>query len=63
MNLLTIKKKIAKFGKVPGVYIFKSKNGVILYIGKAANLRSRVGSYFSDLKRFDLSQPKRTKEV
>jgi excinuclease ABC subunit C len=49
MNLLTLKKKIAKLYKSPGVYIFKDKNGRILYIGKAASLRSRVGSYFSQL--------------
>ena len=31
----------------PGVYIFKDKDGQILYIGKAKNLRKRVSSYFS----------------
>jgi len=30
----------------PGVYLFKDRNGTIFYIGKAANLRSRVRSYF-----------------
>jgi len=31
----------------PGVYLFKNKQGEILYIGKAASLKVRVGSYFS----------------
>jgi excinuclease ABC subunit C len=31
----------------PGVYLFKSRSGRVLYIGKAQNLRSRVRSYVS----------------
>jgi excinuclease ABC subunit C len=31
----------------PGVYLFKSDRGGILYIGKAQNLRSRIRSYLS----------------
>ena len=30
----------------PGVYLMKSANGGILYVGKAASLRNRVRSYF-----------------
>ena len=30
----------------PGVYLHKDKNGTIIYVGKAVNLRSRVRSYF-----------------
>lgn len=30
----------------PGVYIFRSARGEILYVGKAASLRARVRSYF-----------------
>ncbi|HEY4712311.1 MAG TPA: excinuclease ABC subunit UvrC [Dehalococcoidia bacterium] len=30
----------------PGVYLFKDKEGKVIYIGKAANLNSRVRSYF-----------------
>jgi len=31
----------------PGVYLFRAKDGRVLYVGKATNLRSRVRSYFS----------------
>ena len=31
----------------PGVYIFKDKDGKVLYVGKAVNLKNRLKSYFS----------------
>ena len=33
--------------RVPGVYLFRGRSGDVLYVGKAANLRQRVRSYFS----------------
>jgi excinuclease ABC subunit C len=41
-----LRKKIAEFPASPGVYLFKDAAEVVLYIGKAKNLRSRVASYF-----------------
>lgn len=32
----------------PGCYIYRDKNGEILYIGKAKNLRNRVNQYFKE---------------
>jgi excinuclease ABC subunit C len=32
----------------PGSYQFKDDLGRVIYVGKAANLRSRIGSYFAD---------------
>jgi len=41
-----IAKKTKDMPTSPGVYIFKDKAGVILYVGKATSLKDRVGSYF-----------------
>jgi len=38
--------KARTFPTTPGVYLHKDVNGVVLYIGKAKNLRARVGHYF-----------------
>lgn len=32
--------------QLPGIYVFKDKDGSILYVGKAKQLRNRVSSYF-----------------
>ncbi|MCU1426985.1 MAG: exonuclease, polymerase epsilon subunit family [Actinomycetia bacterium] len=37
----------ARLPREPGVYAFRDRGGRVLYVGKAANLRSRVRSYFS----------------
>ncbi|MGK5685106.1 GIY-YIG nuclease family protein [Actinoplanes sp. URMC 104] len=34
----------------PGVYRFRDEGGRVLYIGRATQLRSRVGSYWGDLR-------------
>lgn len=40
---------VKKIPKKPGVYRFYSKDSVVIYVGKAKNLRSRVSSYFNAL--------------
>lgn len=42
-----LKEKLKDVPKGPGVYMFKSKDAQVIYIGKAKNLRSRLGQYFS----------------
>ncbi|MCL4501745.1 MAG: nucleotide excision repair endonuclease, partial [Deltaproteobacteria bacterium] len=46
----------AALGKVPrasGVYLFKDAAGKVIYVGKAVNLRNRVGSYLKTPNRHD----------
>ena len=38
--------KVRDFPQQPGVYLLKDAAGVVIYVGKAKNLRSRAGSYF-----------------
>lgn len=37
---------VRSFPQAPGVYLMKDVAGVVIYIGKANNLRARAGSYF-----------------
>ncbi len=41
-----IKHKLELLPDSPGCYIHKDKNGTIIYVGKAKNLKNRVRSYF-----------------
>jgi excinuclease ABC subunit C len=43
-----LKEKVARLPRKPGVYLLKGADGEILYVGKAADLRSRVRSYLQD---------------
>ncbi len=43
MDLLA---KIRTIPNQPGCYLYKNAEGVVIYVGKAKNLRSRVRSYF-----------------
>ncbi len=45
-----LKEKIKLIPTNPGVYLFRNENKVIIYIGKAKNLRNRVRSYFQKNK-------------
>ena len=46
MNNNNLETKLDNLPTGAGVYQFKDKNGKILYVGKAKNLRNRVRSYF-----------------
>ena len=41
-----VRAKLAALPDQPGVYLMRNRQGKIIYIGKAASLRSRVSSYF-----------------
>lgn len=42
-----LNEKLKTIPELPGSYQFKNKAGVIIYVGKAKNLKKRVASYFS----------------
>jgi len=42
-----LKLKISLLPDTPGVYRYLNKDGVIIYVGKAKNLKRRVSSYFN----------------
>jgi excinuclease ABC subunit C len=50
-----LEEKLEALPTGPGVYLMKDRRGQVIYVGKAANLRSRVKSYFgrsSDTRAF-----------
>ena len=42
-----IKEKLKLVPELPGSYQMKNKDGLIIYVGKAKNLKRRVSSYFN----------------
>ena len=41
------REKVREFPTTAGVYLMKDARGRVIYVGKAVNLRSRAGSYFT----------------
>jgi len=50
---IDVSEKVANLPLSPGVYIYKDKNGSVLYVGKAKKLRNRVRSYFQESRNVD----------
>lgn len=47
-HIKELKESVALLPTTPGVYQFLDASGRVIYVGKAINLRRRVGSYFVD---------------
>ena len=47
MNESELRKQLKEIPQKPGVYQFSDSNHLIIYVGKAKNLKSRVSSYFN----------------
>lgn len=50
-----LKEKLKSIPQSTGVYLLKNEKGRSIYIGKAKNLRSRLGSYFNEAE--DVQRP------
>ena len=46
-NIEKIKRLLKTIPETPGVYQYFDESGMILYVGKARNLRKRISSYFN----------------
>ena len=46
MPTQSVEEKLSTLPTKPGCYLHKDKNGTVIYVGKAINLRNRVRSYF-----------------
>jgi excinuclease ABC subunit C len=51
---LSLAEKLSRTGHEPGVYLLKDENNVIIYIGKARDLRKRLAAYFKNSGRMDM---------
>jgi len=50
---MALDEKLARLPDRPGVYIYKDAKAQVVYVGKAASLRSRVRSYFQESRPHD----------
>ena len=55
--------KVRTFPTTPGVYLMKDAQGRVIYVGKALNLRSRAGSYFTKAAEVELRTAKLIPEI
>src|SRR5829696_8400771 len=52
-RLTRLSEKAKGLPKAPGVYLMKDDKGRVIYVGKSASLRDRVGSYFQPATKLD----------
>jgi excinuclease ABC subunit C len=50
---MSLDDKLARVPDRPGVYVYRDARAQVIYVGKAASLRSRVRSYFQDARPHD----------
>lgn len=48
LRLNFLREKTRMLTTSPGVYLMKNEDGIVIYVGKAKNLRNRVTSYFRE---------------
>lgn len=55
--------RVRSFPTTPGVYLMKDGRGRVIYVGKAVNLRSRAGSYFTKAAQADRRTAELVREI
>jgi excinuclease ABC subunit C len=50
---MALDEKLSRLPDRPGVYLYRDARGQVIYVGKAASLRSRVRSYFQESRPHD----------
>lgn len=62
-RLTQLHEKARLLPKAPGVYLMKDDKGRVIYVGKSASLRDRVGSYFQPSTRLEYRKAPMLDEV
>jgi excinuclease ABC subunit C len=53
-NAVNLEEKLSRTEHEPGVYLLKDENNAIIYVGKALDLRKRLGAYFKNSGHSDM---------
>ncbi len=62
-RIVKLAEKARALPKAPGVYLMKDDRGRVIYVGKAASLRDRVGSYFQPSTKLEFKKAGMLEEV
>jgi len=60
---MTLEERLQNLPDRPGVYLYRDAKGQVLYVGKAASLRSRVRSYFQESRPRDAKTDAMVRQV
>lgn len=63
MNKDALKSQVASLPDSPGIYKFYNEDAVLIYIGKAKNIKKRVSSYFSKQSQYNRKTEKLVSEI
>ncbi|MEQ9591684.1 MAG: excinuclease ABC subunit UvrC [Cyclobacteriaceae bacterium] len=58
-----IKNQVASLPESPGIYKYFNESGDLIYVGKAKNLKKRVGSYFTKQSQYNRKTEKLVSEI
>src|SRR5438045_3884705 len=61
--MTTLDEKLGRLPDRPGVYLYKDAKAQVVYVGKAASLRSRVRSYFQESRPHDAKTDSMVRQI